>query len=189
MLSPWARSRLYHLEIPPELPPAPPTRAKLTPLEPARLATDLRPLLVAACPVWGGFPPPDTAEVDFLVNWVGRWPLFGWLADVDDQPVGFILLQPDVAPRLRQAKGGRNPLRRLWLTWASRRPAHYGRVLFAGVLPDWRGQGIGRQLLFQALLTSQQQGWQSLSIGPIPSAAPANQFLTQRFTETIRPEE
>jgi GNAT superfamily N-acetyltransferase len=179
VLFPWARSQLYQLEIPPELPPAPPARARLVPLEPARLCTDLLPLMVAACPVWGGFAPPDTEEVDFLVNWVSRWPLFGWLAEVDGQPVGFILLQPDLAPRLQRAKGGRNLLWRMWLAWSSRQPTGYGRVLFAGVLPDWQSQGIGRQLLYQGLLTGQQQGWQHLSIGPIPSAAPANKFLTR----------
>ena len=122
VLSPLARSRLYRLEVPDELPPAPSSRANLVPLEPDRLAADLLPLLIAACPAWAGFVPPDAEEAGFLLNWLGQWPLFGWLAEVDLEPVGFVLLQPELAPRLRRGGGGRNPLWRLWLTWAGRRP-------------------------------------------------------------------
>jgi GNAT superfamily N-acetyltransferase len=180
VLRPFARSQLYYLDIPPELPPAPPNRARLLPLQLNRLATDLLPLLVAACPVWADFPPPDAEEATFLLRWLGRWPLYGWLAEVDAQPVGFTLLQPDLAPRLRLAKGGRNLLWRIWLlAWASRRPVRHGRVLYAAVLPDWQGQGIGYQLLHQAMLTAHRQGWQSLTFGPFPTMAPAVKFLKQ----------
>jgi GNAT superfamily N-acetyltransferase len=50
-------------------------------------------------------------------------------------------------------------------------------------LPEWRGQGLGRQLLHQALGTARQQGWRSLSFGPIPSSAPANEFLQRHGAE------
>lgn len=175
--SPDGGARLYHLEVPPESPPPPPVRAQLVPLEPARLATDLLPLMAVACPPWAGFPTPDAEEAAFLLRWVGGWPLHGWLALVDAQPAGFVLLQPDLAPCLWRARGGRNPLRRLWLAWASRRPVRQGRLLYGGVSPQWQGQGIGRQLLHQALMTGRDQGWQSLSIGPLPGTAPACTFL------------
>ncbi len=177
ILQPGSRSQLYHLEIPPEPPPLSPTPAKLLPLEPARLATDLLPLMVTACPSWAGFVPPDAQEAAFLLPWLGRWPLFGWLAEVGGQPAGFVLLQPDLAPRLRLAKGGRHPLWRLWLAWAGRRPVRQGRVIFAAVRPRWQRQGIGRQLLRQAILTAQRQGWQNLSIGPLPDTSPGGKFL------------
>jgi GNAT superfamily N-acetyltransferase len=183
VLRPLGRSQLYHLEISPELPPAPPARAKLLPLEPARLAGDLLPLLAAACPTWADFPPPDVEEAAFLLRWLGRWPLHGWLAEVDTQPVGFILLQPNLAPRLRLAKGGRNLLWRAWLAWASSRPVRHGRVLYGAVLPEWQGQGIGRQLLHQALLTAHQQGWHSLTFGPFPTMAPVVKFLKRHGAE------
>jgi GNAT superfamily N-acetyltransferase len=183
-LRPFARSQLYQLDIPAELPPPPPSgRVTLRPLEPVRLTTDLLPLLAAACPGWADFPLPDATEAEFLWDWVSCWPLLGWLAEVDGQPVGFVLLQPDLAPRLRRAGGGRNPLWRLWLAWASRRPTRQGRVLWAGVLPNWRGQGIGRQLLNQAVLTGRQQGWQSLTIGPLPSTGPGTKFVKQLGAE------
>jgi GNAT superfamily N-acetyltransferase len=180
VLSPLARSRLYRLNLPADLPPLvdrPASRANLTPLASARLVTDLLPLLAAACPAWAGFLPPDVDEAGFLLAWLRLWPLLGWLAVVDSEAVGFVLLQPDIAPRLRRAGGGRNPLWRLWLNWAARRPVRRGRLLFGAVLPEWRGQGIGQQLLHQAYLTGRQQGWHSLTIGPVPDDAPANKFL------------
>lgn len=179
-LSPLARSQLYRLKVAGDLPPEPPSPANLVPLEPARLATDLLPLLVAACPDWAGFSPPDAAEAGFLLAWLYPWPLFGWLAEVDSAPVGFVLLQPDLANRLRRAGGGHNPLWRLWLNWAAGRPAHHGRLLFGGVLPAWRGQGIGQRLLHQAQMSARQQGWQSLTIGPLPVDAPATKFMTRQ---------
>lgn len=182
-MRPLARSRLYHLEVAPELPPPPLARAQLVPLAPARLAADLLPLMAAACPPpapvdgGGGFPTPDAEEAAFLLRWLGRWPLHGWLALVDGQPAGFALLQPDLAPCLRRAMGGRNLLWRAWLAWAGQRPVRQGRLLFGAVSPRWQGQGIGRQLLHQALLTARDQGWRSLNVGPLPDGLPACAFL------------
>jgi ribosomal protein S18 acetylase RimI-like enzyme len=173
----FGRSRLYHLEIPPEQPPTPSGPAQLLPLAPARLATDLLPLLAAACPPWADFSPPDAEEAAFILRWTERWPLYGWSAEVAGEPAGFVLLQPDLAPALRSAQGGRRLLRRLVLAGAGRRPTRQGRLLYGGVLPQWRRQGIGRQLLHQAIVTSQAQGWQRVSIGPLPTAAVANGFL------------
>jgi GNAT superfamily N-acetyltransferase len=175
-----SHSRLYHLDIPPELPGGGDSQIKLTPLEPARLANDLLPLFVEACPSWLNFAPPDSEEATFLLRWLGNWPLFGWLAHVESQPVGFVLLQPDISPLLRRARGGRNPLWRPWLAWASRRSVRYGRVLYLAVLSDWRKRGIGSQLWRRAMLTAKEQGWQSLSIGPLPGTAPGVKFLENR---------
>jgi GNAT superfamily N-acetyltransferase len=183
VLRPFARSQLYHLDIPAELPPAPSVQARLLPFDPARLVTNLLPLLAAACPTWADFPPPDVEEAAFLLRWLSRWPLHGWLAEIDDQPVGFILLQPDLAPRVRLARGGRNLFWRAWLAWAKSRPTRHGRVLFGAVLPNWRGQGIGSQLLHQAIRTASQQGWQSLTFGPFPTMAPGVKFLKHRGAE------
>jgi len=176
-MRPLARSQLYHLDILPGLPPAPPARAKLTPVDPQRLATDLLPLLAAAATTRPDFPLPDPDEAAFLLRWLGQWPVIGWLAEIDEKPVGFTLLQADLSPRLRQAKGGRNPLWRVWLAWANRRPTQHGRVLFGTVLPPWQGQGIGRQLLYQAQQTAHQHGWRSLIFGPLPMTAPTVKFI------------
>ena len=183
LFRPFRRSQLYHFEIPSRLPPPPPKQAVLIPLDPKRLAADLLPLFRAACPNWADFVAPDTAEAAFLLNWIKPWPVTAWLAEIEAQPVGFILLQSDLAPRLHRARGGRNLLWRSWLAWVGRRPAQQGRILFAAVLPDWQKQGIGRQLWHQALLTAHHQGWQNLTIGPLPSTAPANKFLRNRGAE------
>ncbi len=184
VMRPVTRRQLYHLEIPPELPALPPARADLLPLDPARLAADLLPLLAAACPrSRADFVPPDGEEATFLLRWLGSWPLFGRLAEVEREPVGFVLLQPDLAPLLRRTQGGRNQLWRLWLAWAGQRRVRRGRILYGAVLPAWRGQGIGRQLLHQALQVGQQQGWQSLSIGPLPTTAPGGRFLKDHGAE------
>lgn len=169
-------ARLFRLDVP--LPPPDPAGpAELLPFEPRRLAADLLPLLVAACPPWLDFAPPDEPEAQFILAWLGSWPLSGWLARIDGQPAGFILLQPDLAPRLLRAGGGRRPWWRLWLAWAQHRPVPAGRLLFGGVLPDRRGQGLGRQLLHQALTVAHHHGWRSLTIGPLPTTAPAAGFL------------
>jgi GNAT superfamily N-acetyltransferase len=177
VLRPLGASRLYQLEIPAELPPAPRAQAQLYPLEPARLAQDLLPVLAAACSAWLDFPSPDAEEAAFLLRWLGRWPLYGWLAQLDERPVGFVLLQPDAAPLLRRAHGARDLLWRLWLARCSCSRLRQGRVLYGGVLPEWQGQGVGRQLLHQALVTGHQLSWQRLRIGPLPDTAPAGAFL------------
>jgi ribosomal protein S18 acetylase RimI-like enzyme len=125
-------------------------------------------------------PTPGTEDVTFLLQWLHVWPLYGWLAQVDDQPVGFILMQSDLARALRRANGGRNLAWRLWLNWRSWRPARSGRLLFGAVLPEWRGQGIGGHLWRQAIRSGQAQGWQSLTIGPVTTDAPAAHFLTKQ---------
>lgn len=183
LLRPLTRLRLYTLAVPAEPPPVSDGPARLIPLEPNRLAGDLLPLFRTACANRIGLPLPDEAETDFILGQLQRWPLFGWLALVEEQPVGFVLMQPDLADRLRRAGGGRNPLWRLWLRWAARRPVAQGRILYAAVLSDWQRQGIGRQLLGQALLSAQQRSWQHLTVGPVSAIGSAAKFLDQSGAE------
>jgi GNAT superfamily N-acetyltransferase len=183
-MRPLARQLLYRVEIP-QQPPNPTGPAQIVPLEPARLATDLLPLLAAAVPAID-FPPPDAEEAAFLMRWLRPWPLYGRLARVGDVPVGFVLLQPDLAPLLKRFKGGRGWLRRMLLALASRRGTREGRLLFGGVLPQWRGQGIGHQLWQQALAIARGQGWQTLTIGPVPTRAGARAFLERQGASPAR---
>ncbi len=141
----------------------------------ARLADDLRPLLVAAVENQpAGFPPPDAAEAAFLLRWAGPGAV-GGLATVAGAPVGFVLLAPDDGARLRAARGGRPLGARAWLALLSRRPTIAGRLLFGGVLPAARRQGVGRALWAWALASGRAQGWRTLTVGPVwsPPGEPA----------------
>ncbi len=186
LLRPLGRSQLFAARVPEQGPP-PSGPGRIVPLEPTRLAEDLLPLLQAALPSWAGFPRPDRAEAQFLLEAWGCWPLDGYAVTVDEKgvekPVGVLLLQPDLAPQVRRGMGGRHLLGRLWLAWRRGRPVQAGRVLLAGVLPEWRGQGLGSQLWRQALFLAREQGWMQLTIGPLPTAAPGGPFLRKRGAE------
>ncbi|MCI0398281.1 MAG: GNAT family N-acetyltransferase [Chloroflexi bacterium] len=180
---PGRRLRLYHLPVEPgplELAAGP---AEIVPLEPGRLATGLLPLLAEASPTGNDFPSPDEAEAAFLLRWLGPQTLSGWLALVDGQPAGFALLQPDLASRLRLARGGRNLLRRLWLPLLLRLPVRQGRALYGVVRPAWRGRGIGRQLLAHCLAAARRHGWTSLSLGSVVEESQAAAWLAQQGAE------
>lgn len=175
-MEPLEQAGLYILEVPAES-YSPDGPAQLSPLEPSRLSSDLLSLFKSGCPDWQHFPEPNQHETAFILNWIAKWPLIAWLARMDNEAAGFLLLQPDLAPLLDQAGGGRNIFWRIWLNWRRRKPVQHGRILFGGVRERWRGKGIGKQLLQQALLTARQQGWSQLSIGPIPENSNAGAFL------------
>ena len=177
-------SRLYRLGIPEdgngELPHHP---AQVEGLEPARLGEDLLPLFVAACAGWDNFSPPDQVETKFILDQISSWPVYARLASVEDRPAGFILLQPDLAPRLKTAAGGRRLLRRMWLQAWQGRPVEQGRLLFGAVLPEWRGQGIGRQLFQLAMHIGRGQGWRWLILGPSKDDSPAAHLLQSHHAQ------
>lgn len=182
-LRPFRRGRLYHAEA--TAPTAVAGPATLLPLAPGRLADDLLPLLAAASENRTGFAPPDAAEAAFLLRWWGVG-LFGWLAAVDDEPVGFLLLQPDWGPQLRRAGGGRTLLWSLWLRLRRKAAVTAGRVLAGGVLPQWRRQGIGRQLWQQALHTAHEWGWAQLTVGPVWEGETAVAFLQSQDAAPVQ---
>jgi GNAT superfamily N-acetyltransferase len=123
------------------------------------------------------FPRPDAAEAAFLLSWWRIAPSLGWVAEIEGQAVGFVLLQPDLAAALRRAAGGRTPWWRLWWQWRRTQPTVNGRIVAGGVLPSWRRQGIGHQLWHAALNLANAQGWRSMSIGPVTEDSAAASFL------------
>ena len=178
-MKPLAQSQLFHFTVPAERPSTlPQTVATIQPLTPKQLNNELLPLLAVACQNPVGFPSPDSLEARFWQQWLGTG-LHGWVAWANEVPVGFVLLQPDLAARLRQFRGGRG-LWRLGLTAVQHLPVKAGRLLLGGVLPYWRGKGIGSQLWQQTILTAQAAGWQELTIGPVWQQGTAVSWLQKR---------
>ncbi len=66
---------------------------------------------------------------------------------------------------------------RIWLHWRSQRTVNQGHILWGGVLPGYRRQGIGRQLWQKAIQRGIEQSWKMLTIGPLPTSAEGNGFL------------
>ncbi len=173
---PVAQARLYHVDV-----PAGPTEirgpARLHPVDLGRLFQVESGLAQVAMSGWGDFPRPDALEVDFLWRWVARERMWGWVAHVAGEAVGLAVVQADRGWALHRTGGGRGWLRCLWLAWLRRRPAVRGHVVWFGVLPPWRGQGIGRQLWQRILEHARGQGWRRLSIGPVAARGPGPGFL------------
>jgi ribosomal protein S18 acetylase RimI-like enzyme len=178
VMEPVAVQRMYHLAVTaiPGVEISGP--ATLEPLEARRLSGDLLALLEAACQTLEGYPPPDVLEAGYLLNRIGEWPHWGWLAKVDDHPAGFMLLQPDVSPLLQRTRGGRTLKQRLALNLLRSHPVQNGRVIFGGVAPAFRRQGIARQLWQQAVRFARSQGWDSISVGPLSEDGPGARFCT-----------
>ena len=174
---PLGRALLYEVVLPTQVANPQDGLAVVESFDPRRLAGDLLPLFAQTMPQWADFPAPDEVEADFLLSRLMRFPLRGWLATVAGEAVGYVLLQPDFAAALQRADGGRTPWWRLWLNWRMQQPVASGRLIFGGVLPPWRRQGIGGQLWRMAQQGAVNDGWRTLSIGPMPSTATGNLFL------------
>ena len=190
-LRPIQEGRLFRTAVESPPPPIPPGPAIIRPLDPARLASDLLPLLVAATEnPTAAFPPPDEAEARFLLRVLGPATLAGHLAEVDGVPAGFVLLGPDTAEWARATRGGRSLWRRVLYASSTRllgqSSTAAGRLYFGAVLPTWRRQGIGSQLWHRALLAAGERGWESLSIGPLwkskDGGSAGETFLSSRAT-------
>jgi GNAT superfamily N-acetyltransferase len=174
-------ARLYHVAVTGDVKSID-GPAKLRPLVVEDEATVL-PNLLAALDDNEEFPRPDAEEAAFLLEWWGIVPRLGWIAEMDGQAVGFVLLQPDLGAALRWTKGGRNPLWWLWWQWRRTQPARSGRIVAGGVLPHRRRQGIGKQLWAAAMQSAHRQGWRSVSIGPVADDSAAASFLTAHDAE------
>lgn len=179
-----AETRLYHLHASTGGTGVREGPAMLHPLEPARLAGDLLPLLAAVYRGEGPFAAPDAVEATFLLDWWGALaPLAGWLAEVEGQPAGFVLLQTDIGPWLQRARGGRRLWQRPWLRRVNKQ-ANRGRVVLGGVAPEFRRRGIGRQLLAASVQSAAAAGWETLLAGPVAEQSAAAALLREAGGES-----
>lgn len=132
------------------------------------------------------FPAPDRLEAEFLLRWCSQAPLTALAAFQEGEPVGFVLLCPDLARAYARARGGRSLYWRYWLKVAMRRGAREGRLLFGGVLPGFRGRGVGRALLSAALEYARSAGWEHLSVGPVLRNRQTARFLERHGAALVR---
>ncbi|MEZ4619485.1 MAG: hypothetical protein R2867_28820 [Caldilineaceae bacterium] len=193
-LTPWQSLSLFQLKLPVQpnstsKPTVPDQHISVIPLTaPMAQAASFLPLWQIASPTGHLFPLPDPIEVAFIWDWLTVWPWAGWVAICQDQPLGFVLLQPDLAQQSRTAGGGHNPLWALWLRWRSQQPVSSGRLLYGGILPDWQGRGLEELLWQKTLRHAVEQGWSSLTIGPLAVDIADRSFLCNPPLTNIKPE-
>ena len=146
VMAPLAHSRLYHISV--DCTMAKPRSAGINvmPAEPRRLSQDLLPLVAETYAADNLFPPPDELEARFLVRWLANWPLYLWVAEVEGIPVGFVLLQPDLSADLAARPWRTQSHLAVVAGLAQPTSGSRGRIVFGGVLPEWRRRGIGRHL-------------------------------------------
>lgn len=180
VMAPLFEMRLYRAEIAAKRVSAsnPESSGEIVSVDPLRLTTDLLPLFQSAYLEHPEFALPESLEAAFLLRQWACAPLTALMLSVAGSPAGFVLLQSDLGGVFYRTKGGRNLLWRLWLKWQTRQPTRAGRLLVGAVLPEWRGQGIGRQLWNAALEYALRQGWSSLTVGPVHEDSSAAHFLS-----------
>ncbi len=180
IMEPWLETELYTLEVPADLPPSPhrgcagATGAAAPGRRPAAAARGKHPPGRSI----SGVRPARSGDPDRLA--AGGAPPEAWLATVDGTPVGFIMLQADLAPLLQRTGGGKRWLQRGYLALRRYPRMTAGRLLLGAVTPEWRGQGIGLQLWRHALDRARQLRWQTITCGPVVVGSDAAAFLTRQ---------
>jgi GNAT superfamily N-acetyltransferase len=103
-----------------------------------------------------GFVPFTAAEMDFMTKELKPLiiPEFGWIAEIDDKPVGFTLCLPDINVLLRDLNGR---LTRFGLPVGLMKLLLYknrirkGRLIALGVIEDYRRTGIAEMLVLRVM--------------------------------------
>ncbi len=83
--------------------------ALLSLVQPQRLAGDLFPIFRSGFDGLHGQLTPDQPETEFLLAWLMSWPTEAWLATVNQEAAGFVILQPDLSDRIRRAEWRTQP--------------------------------------------------------------------------------
>jgi GNAT superfamily N-acetyltransferase len=177
-MEPLDYGRLFHVELSKEQAHEQPdlSSKNVHPLDPIDLTGPLLPLFQQAFMDRPGFLKPDRLEAEFILHWWSSLPIYSWQA-LDDSglPAGFVLIQPDLAPLLQAARGGRG-IWSLYLKMAKKTSSR-GLLLAGAVSPEKRGRGYGKLLWRRACQAAMEMGWRSMTSGPHPVPSPAASFL------------
>jgi GNAT superfamily N-acetyltransferase len=140
----------------------------IRPLRKATLQQDLQEIKNVYNAAWErnwAFVPMTDAEIDFMAARLKPLLMEGivWIAEVEDEPVGFLLALPDFNEPLKPLRGRLLTPRLLgFLPYALgwKRP-RIARVLVLGVKAQYRNRGIESVMLAEALRAGQAAGFQA----------------------------
>ncbi len=85
-------------------------------------------------------------------------PEYLYFVQIDNKPVGFVLLLPDFNIPLKAVNGKLTPLNILPFLWKMRN-INRGRFLAMGVKKDYRNRGIELLLIEQAMISAREFNW------------------------------
>jgi GNAT superfamily N-acetyltransferase len=143
---------------------------------------EVREVINAVCASHPMFVPLTAAEFQFRCN--GASPLMDPAISVilhhHGQPIGCTLCVPDSAISPRGLRGAAS-----WFLPGNRRgpgkPDKRCHLVFSGVVPNWRGQGIGTILLHRARQALLLAGYRTCAIPVVPDATGPTQAQLARF--------
>ena len=133
-----------------------------------------------------GFVPFTEAEIEFMTNELKPLlvPEFAWIAEVENEPVGFILALPDINVILRDLNGRLTrfglPIGLIKLLFHKKR-IRKGRLIALGVVEKYRRAGIAEMLVLRVI----EETMIKRGITGELSMTLEDNFMINRFLEAI----
>jgi hypothetical protein len=130
--------------------------------------------------------PFTTAEIEFMTNELKPLlvPEFAWVAEIEDEPVGFTLCLPDINVLLRHLNGRLTrfglPIGLIKLLLYKRR-IRKGRLIALGVVEKYRRAGIAEMLVLRVM----EETMVKRGITGELSMTLEDNFMVNRFLEAI----
>jgi GNAT superfamily N-acetyltransferase len=167
----------YEMEVPPALPErvirvartAEERGVRVRPVDRARLTAETEVFRTIYNAAWSdnwGFVPMSQAEAAAMASRLRQIliPELALFAEWKSQPVGFLLLLPDLNPALRLLRGRVTPWGLVRFLWRQRRVDEV-RLLVLGVLPEYRRRGIEALLLREVYGPVRRLGYRRAELG------------------------
>ena len=133
-----------------------------------------------------GFVPFTEAEIEFMTNELKPllMPEFAWIAEIDEEPVGFVLALPDINVLLRDLNGRLTrfglPIGLIKLLLYKKR-IRKGRLIALGVIEKYRRAGIAEMLVLRVM----EETMIKRGITGELSMTLEDNFMVNRFLEAI----